>query len=440
MSGVRVWKVLLGVERQVVVEGVEVEVGDDGEVVLVASVRPVRRQVSRCGRCLRRCPGYDQGQGRRRWRGLDLGSVRVFLQAQAVRVRCGEHGVVVASVPWARHDSAFTAGFEEQTAWLAAHTAASTVAVLMRSSWRAVTGMITRVVAEARGKSDRLAGVVKIAIDEKAYRKGHRYLTVVTDLDTGRVVWAAEGRSKATVAAFFTAIGPDRSAGLTHVGCDGADWIHTVVAERAPQARLCLDSFHVVAWASEAVDEVRRRITRELKAAGRDEDAKALKGSRWAVLKNPKKLTGGQQESLASIKTTNGPLYRAYLIKEQLREVFQAKGRRGRRILAGVIAWATPVPATRDGRPGPQATPLPRPDRQHPRHRSHQRPGREHEHAHHRPGPTRLRLPQPPSPHRDDRTHPRRPLPTTTRPARMIMKSTHGSVRRASLSGATSAR
>jgi transposase len=265
----------------------------------------------------------------------------VFLQAQAVRVRCGEHGVVVASVPWARHDSAFTAGFEEQAAWLAAHTAASTVAVLMRSSWRAVTGMITRVVAKARGKSDRLAGVVKIAIDEKAYRKGHRYLTVVTDLDTGRVVWAAEGRSKATVAAFFTAMGPDRSAGLTHVGCDGADWIHTVVAEHAPQARLCLDSFHVVAWASEAVDEVRRRITRELKAAGRDEDAKALKGSRWAVLKNPKKLTGGQQESLASIKTTNGPLYRAYLIKEQLREVFQAKGRRGRRILAGVIAWAT---------------------------------------------------------------------------------------------------
>ena len=96
-----------------------------------------------------------------------------------------------------------------------------------------------------------------------------------------------------------------------------------------------------MAWASEAVDEVRRRITRELKAAGRDEDAKALKGSRWAVLKNPKKLTGGQQESLASIKTTNGPLYRAYLIKEQLREVFQAKGRRGRRLLAGVIAWAT---------------------------------------------------------------------------------------------------
>ena len=341
MSGVSVWKVLLGVEQHVVVEAVELEVSDDGEAVVVASVRQARRQSTRCGQCRRRCPGYDRGEGRRRWRGLDLGTTRVFLEAEAPRVRCREHGVVVAAVPWARHDSPFTAAFEEQAAWLAAHATATTVAELMRSSWRAVTRMVTRVVGEARGKTDRLEGLRKIAIDEKAYRKGHRYITVVTDLDTGRVVWAAEGRSKATVEAFFADLGTERAAALTHVGCDGADWIHTVVTVKAPNAVLCLDSFHVVAWAGEAVEEVRRRITRDLKAAGRGEDAKALKGSRWAVLKNPKNLTSGQQESLAVIKTTNGPLYRAYLIKEQLREVFRAKGKRGRLLLAGVISWAS---------------------------------------------------------------------------------------------------
>lgn len=341
MSGVRVWKVLLGVERHVVVEGVDLEVTDDGEVVLVASVRPTRRWGTRCGQCLRRSPGYDRGGGTRRWRGLDLGTTRVFLEAEAPRVRCREHGVIVAAVPWARHDSPFTAGFEDQCAWLTAHATATTVAELMRSSWRAVTRMVARVVAEARGRTDRLTGVVKVAIDEKAYRKGHRYLTVVTDLDTGRVVWAAEGRSQATVEKFFTALGPERAAGLTHVGCDGADWIHTVVKAQAPNALLCLDSYHVVAWASEAVDEVRRRITRDLRAAGRDDEAASLKGSRWAVLKKPANLTGGQQESLASIKKTNGPLYRAYLIKEQLREVFRVKGDQGRRLLAGVLAWAS---------------------------------------------------------------------------------------------------
>ncbi len=194
MSGVRVvWKVLLGVERHVVIEDVELEVAGGGEVVVVASVRVARRRRLRCGRCLRACPGYDRGDGRRRWRGLDLGSTQVFLEAESPRVRCRQHGVIVAVVPWARHDSPFTAAFEDQIVWLAAHTAASTVAELMRSSWRAVTSMVTRVVAEARGKTDRLSGLTRIAIDEKAYRKGQRYLTVVTDLDTGRVVWAAKG-------------------------------------------------------------------------------------------------------------------------------------------------------------------------------------------------------------------------------------------------------
>jgi transposase len=146
-----------------------------------------------------------------------------------------------------------------------------------------------------------------VAIDEKAYRKGHRYLTVVTDLDTGRVVWAAEGRSQATVEAFFTALGSERAAGLTNVGCDGTDWIHTVVQAKAPNAVLCLDSFHAVAWASQAVDDVRRRIVRELRAAGRQDEAASLKGSRWAVLKSPVRLTGGQQESLAAVRRPTGP-------------------------------------------------------------------------------------------------------------------------------------
>jgi transposase len=96
-----------------------------------------------------------------------------------------------------------------------------------------------------------------------------------------------------------------------------------------------------VQWATDAIDEVRRRIVRDLKAAGRDEDATALKGSRWALLKNPDKLTGPQHATLASIKTTNDPLYRAYLMKEQLREVFVLKGTRGRRLLLGVISWAS---------------------------------------------------------------------------------------------------
>lgn len=338
MRSVRVWQRLLGVEHTVI-EGVEL-VEEGGEEVVVARVRPTRSRRSRCSRCERRCRGYDAGSGRRRWRTLDLGTVRVYLEADAPRVSCPEHGVVVAAVPWARPGARFSCAFEDTVAWLAAHAAFTTVMVLLRVTWRSVAAIVTRVVDDLAGKTDRLEGLRRIGIDEIAHRKGHRYLTVVVDHDTGRLVWAAPGRDTATVCAFFDALGAERAAALTHVSADGAEWIHAAVAQRAPQAVLGLDPFHVVAWATEALDEVRRGVWNDLRRAGKPEQAKTLKGSRWALVKNPEDLTGEQKTTLASIAVTNKGLYRAYLLKEQLRAVFAAKGTKGRVLLAGWLAWA----------------------------------------------------------------------------------------------------
>ena len=218
---------------------------------------------------------------------------------------------------------------------------ATTVCEVMRISCRTVGVITARVVVRARGRSDRLAGLVRIGIDEKSYRKGHKYLMIVVDHATGRVVWARQGRSKSVVADFCADLGEERARALRQVSCDGATWIHEVIAEAAPNAAICLDPFHVVQWATEAIDGVRRRIVRDLKAAGRLGAAKALKGSRWVVLKSPERLSGDQRTTLASIKRTNAHLYRAYLIKEQLRAVFAARGACGRALLAGVIAWAS---------------------------------------------------------------------------------------------------
>ena len=338
MREVRVWKRLLGVEHAVI-EGVELE-GEGTAEVLVASVRPTRSRRWRCSRCDRRCRGYDQGDGRRRWRTLDLGAVQAYLEADAPRVSCPEHGVVVAAVPWARAGARHTAAFEDTCAWLAAHTAGSVVAQVQRVSWRTVTAMVSRVVAELSGQTDRLQGLRRIGIDEIAHRRGHRYLTIVVDHDTGRLVWAAPGRDSATLLGFFDALGPERSALLTHVSADGAEWIHGPVRARAPQAVLCLDAFHVVAWATKALDATRRQVWNDLRAAGRPEQAASLKGSRWALVKNPGDLTGEQKTTLAAIAVTNKGLYRAYLLKEQLREVFRVKGQHGRVLLAGWLAWA----------------------------------------------------------------------------------------------------
>ena len=332
MRKARVFGQLLRVQGMVIQDvTVQVDPGG-GDEVLVVSVRPDARSAGRCATCRRPCPGYDCGVGTRRWRTVDTGTTRTFLQAAAPRVRCPEHGVLVAHVPWARPGAKCTYLLEDTCAWLVKNMVLSAVAVFLRLSWRTVSGIVARVVADLTGKTDQLDGLRRIGIDEIAYRKGQRYLTCVVDHDTGRLVWAREGRNKDTLSRFFQDLGESRSAVLTHVSADGAEWIHAVVREYAPQAVLCLDPFHVVAWVTKALDKVRRRTLDQ--AGGGD------RNDRWAVIKNPRDLTPEQRGSLARIKTTNTALYRAYLLKEQLRAVFAVKGQRGKVLLAGWISWA----------------------------------------------------------------------------------------------------
>jgi len=124
------------------------------------------------------------------------------------------------------------------------------------------------------------------------------------------------------------------------VTSDGAEWIHTVVKEKAKRAKLCMDPFHVVQWATKAIDEVRRRVQGDLRRAGRHDQAASLKGSRWALLKNLHDLNHDQKTTLASIQRDNKVLYRAYLLKEQLRYVFRATNfSQAKSLLAGWLAW-----------------------------------------------------------------------------------------------------
>ena len=337
------------------VEGVEF---DQDHGLLVARVRPTAGARSRCGRCSRRSPGYDGGAGRRRWRTLDLGTVATVLEADAPRVSCPEHGVVVAAVPWARHDAGHTRAFDDQTAWLAVACSKTAVTELMRIAWRTVGKVITRVSADIEANVDRLAGLSRIGIDEISYKRGHRYLIIVVDHDTRRLIWAAPGRDKATLNSFFDQLGSERSAAITHVSADSADWIAEVVAQRTVNAVQCADAFHVVAWATDALDAVRRQTWNEARALARTEPrrgpgnpanaparpghdlTRALKNARWALWKNPENLTDHQAEKLAWITKTDPRLYRAYLLKEGLRHVFAVKGEQGKQALDRWLSWA----------------------------------------------------------------------------------------------------
>jgi transposase len=350
VQSVTLWRALLGLEKTVV-EGIEF---DEDEELLVARVRPRARARGRCGRCGRRSPAYDRGEGRRRWRALDLGTIQVVLEADAPRVNCPDHGPTVAAVPWARHAAGHTLVFDQQVAWLATQCSKSAVTQLMRIAWRTVGSIISRVWADIASEVDLFAGLRRIGIDEISYKRNHKYLTVVVDHDTGRLVWVAAGRDRATVHRFFDALGAERCAQITHVSADGANWIASVVAQRCPQAVRCADPFHVVKWATDALDEVRRQawntargdVTahrarrsrgRGVRATGHARD---LKHARFALWKNPENLTTRQHAKLAWIAKAEPRLHRAYLLKEALRLVFQLPYDEAVDALDAWIVWA----------------------------------------------------------------------------------------------------
>jgi transposase len=247
---------------------------------------------------------------------------------------------VVAAVPWARHGSRFTRSFEDQVAWLAVNTSKTAVAALMRVAWRSVGQILKRVADEERLKVDLLDGLRRIGIDEISHRKGQRYLTVVVDHHTGRLVWAAPGRDSKTVLAFFDALGEERCQALELISADMASWISVAIAERAPQAERCVDPFHVVMLATDALDQVRREVWNEARRQGNMQLARDLKGARFAVWKNPENLTDRQQAKLATIQQTNAKLYRAYLLKEQLRQIYQLPAAAAEQLLDRWLVWA----------------------------------------------------------------------------------------------------
>ena len=337
MLGVNVWRGVLGVDRATVIVSIE----EDGDGFVVARVRPRRDAKFRCGRCGAPAAGYDRGEGTRRWRTLDLGTVPCYLEADAPRVDCPEHGPTVAQVPWARHGAGHSYAFDDQAAWLVTHTAKSTLCQLLRIAWRTVGAIIDRVVADGRATRDPFDGLSRIGLDEISYKKGHRYLTIAVDHDSGRLIWAAVGKSKQTLQGFFDLVGEERCGKIRLVSADAAEWIAEVVRERCPNATLCTDGFHVVQWATEALDEVRREVWNHARRDGMKAHADELKGARYALWKNPEDLTERQQAKLAWIAKVNAPLFRAYMLKEQLRALIRLKGSDAIAMLNAWLAWAS---------------------------------------------------------------------------------------------------
>ena len=335
--------VLLGLGHAVVLSGWElVATGEQrSRPTLVVWVRSTARRKGRCGRCGVVAPWFDHGGGERRWRHIDVGFATSELVGDARRVSCPTHGPTVASIPFARHDSWFTLVLEVLVVDDAIVSSKLAAARRHGISWRAVDHMCVRVATEALGRVDLLGGLVAIAIDEVKDKKGQRYLTVVCDHVTGKVVWAAKGRSKDTVGAFFDALGDERAAQLQFVTCDGAEWIRSVVAERAKDATICLDTFHLIGWATDALDEMRREQWNRLRRTGGAKTAKEFKGLRWMLLRNWENLSSAQKGVIRDLERANKRAFRAWQLKEELRDIMAMPLSAARRALDEWLGYAS---------------------------------------------------------------------------------------------------
>ena len=320
---------------------------------LLLSVRPTKPHENDCPYCHQSCPRYDHLSDKpRRWRGLDWNGIVVELEYKTHRIECPIHGVVIADVPWAYPGSRFTKDFDLTVGWLATYLPRSTVSTYMRIDWATVGRCITRTLADIEPeRSRRLNGLVNIGIDETSYKKGHKYITVVVNHDNNTVVWAAQGHGKTVLESFFEELSEKQRASIKVVTADGAKWITQCVEKYLPQCHRCVDPFHVVEWATQALDTVRReewrnaynevlKITSEnsrRKGRPRKDDknartlqiakekAEKIKNSTYALGKAPENLTDKQEEKIELIAATSKRLFRAYRLKESLRLLLKIK-------------------------------------------------------------------------------------------------------------------
>jgi transposase len=215
----------------------------------------------------------------------------------------------------------FTHAFEQTVGYLAQESSKTVVSTMMRVAWATVGAIIGRVV-ERMLPNDRLAGLTHIGVDELSYRKHHKYVTIVVDHMTGRVVWAREGKNADTLRSFFQELGTARSALIQAVTIDMSKAYISAVSEAAPNAQIIFDRFHVQRLVHDALDEVRRAEVRTLEDP---EDRSALKNTRFALQKNPWNLAEIERRKLTELPKTNATLYRAYLLKESFAAILDRR-------------------------------------------------------------------------------------------------------------------
>lgn len=276
----------------------------------------------RCPRCGEACPGYDTR--RREWRNLDAWGYKTFLVCNVPRVRCAEHGVVTIQVPWAEGSSRYTAQFEAEVIGWLKEASVKAVARRMRLSWTAVDGIMQRAVARGLARRETEA-VRRLSVDETSFRRRHRYVTVVSNPETGHVLHVAPGRGRDVLMAFYKGLGEAYRAAVESVSMDmWAPYISATLA-MIPEAakKIAFDRFHVAKHLGDAVDKVRRAEHRTLMKDGNP----ILAGTRYHWLKGRGRKSHREKLAFARLRASTEKTARAWEVKEAAAHLWRYKSR-----------------------------------------------------------------------------------------------------------------
>jgi transposase len=312
---------ILGLAEPWIVADVELDV--QAQTVIVRLARNQGATLA-CPECGKTCPGYDTQP--RRWRHLDTCQFETILAADVPRCSCPEHGVKQIRVPWAAPGSLFTALFECLAIDWRGEGGRSAAARQLGLTWSEADGIMQRAVD--RGLARRPARTTPVlGVDEKSFQ-GREFVTVVCDLDDGRVLHIADGRGSEALAQCYAAMTDEQRQAVEAVAMDMHQPYVLATQSALPEATIVFDKFHIAKLASEAVDQVRRQENKELVA----EEDDRLKGTRYAWLRNPLNETPEQKATAKDIRTSKLKTARAWQIKETLMDFFgyfrQADARR----------------------------------------------------------------------------------------------------------------
>lgn len=309
MQDRELYRQILGIKAPWYVKSVDLKL-EVGEVHVHLAHEPVAEWP--CPECGNECKLYDH-QAERQWRHLDTCQYQTILHGEPPRSQCPQHGAKVVKLPWAEPSSRFTALFEALAIeWLKA-ASQKAVAGQMGLSWDEIHGIMERAVQ--RGLERRKAEVVsQIGIDEKAFRKGHNYLTLVNDLVRHRVLYVAPERKESSLDGFWAGLTAEQREGIEAVAMDMWDpYINSVRAHVAEaDDKIVFDKFHGAQHLGEAVDQVRRKENKTLQAAGDDR----LAGTRYDWLRNPTKMERKDRVEFAQLRKSNLKTARAWALKE----------------------------------------------------------------------------------------------------------------------------